>query len=264
MEQMKDLLKEREKYLLQLKSEKEKTLKTAQEGLLRICNSRSRTQYYQRTDPKDFNGVYIKEKDISLAQGLAQKDYDQKILRAAEKELESIKKYLTNYPEINVEQVYESLHKERQKLIIPIKETEEQYIQKWKAIEYEGKGFTEETPEFYTGKGERVRSKSELIIADLLEKEGIPYRYEYPIYLRGIGKIYPDFTVLNVRKSREMYLEHFGMMDNPAYAEKAVNRIQMYEQNGIFPGEGLLITYETGKSPINQRVIMRMIQRYLK
>lgn len=264
MEQMKNLLREREEYLLRLKREKEKTLKTAPEGFLRICNSRNRTQYYQRTDPKDFNGVYIKEKDISLAQGLAQKDYDQRILRAVEKELESIKKYLTNYPELNVEQVYESLHKERQKLIIPIRETDEQYIQKWKAIEYEGKGFTEETPEFYTSKGERVRSKSEWIIADLLEKEGIPYRYEYPIYLRGIGKIYPDFTVLNVRKHREMYLEHFGMMDNPAYAEKAVSKIQLYEQNGIFPGEDLLITYETGKSPINQRVIMRMIQRYLK
>lgn len=264
MEQMKDLLKEREEYLLQLKSEKEKALEMAPEGLLRICNGRNRTQYYQRTDPKDFNGIYIKEKDISLAKGLAQKDYDQKILRAVEKELESIKKYLANYPERNIEQVYESLHKKRQEFIVPIRETDEQYIQKWKAVEYEGKGFAEETPEFYTSRGERVRSKSEWMIADLLEKEGIPYRYEYPIYLRGIGKIYPDFTVLNVRKRKEMYLEHFGMMDNSAYAEKAVKKIQTYEQNGIFPGEDLLITYETGKSPINQKVIKRMIQRYLK
>ena len=96
-------MKEREKYLCELKSEKEKELKTAPEGLLRVCNSRNRIQYYHRTDQKDFNGVYIKEKDIHLAQGLAQKDYDQRILRAIEKELECIRKYFTNYPERNVE-----------------------------------------------------------------------------------------------------------------------------------------------------------------
>lgn len=54
------------------------------------------------------------------------------------------------------------------------------------------------------------------------------------------------------------------MMDNPAYAEKAVNKIHTYEQNGIFQGEDLLFTYETSKSPLSQKGIMRMIQRYLK
>ena len=62
MEEIRNLLKEREKYLRGLKSEKEKELKAAPEGLLRVCNSRNRIQYYHRTNPKDFNGVYIKEK----------------------------------------------------------------------------------------------------------------------------------------------------------------------------------------------------------
>ena len=191
-------------------------------------------------------------------------DYDQRIIRAIEKELECIRKYFTNYPERNVEQVLEGLHKERQRLIRPIRETDEQYIQNWRNVEYEGKGFAEDAPEFYTSRGERVRSKSEWIIAELLEKEGIPYRYEYPVYLRGFGKVYPDFTVLNVRTRKEIYWEHMGMMDNPIYAEKVVNKIHTYEQNGMFQGEDLLVTYETSKSPLNQKVIMRMIQRYLK
>ena len=264
MEEIRSLLKEREKYLCELKSEKEKELKTAPEGQLRVCHSRKRIQYYHRTNPKDFNGVYIKEKNIHLAQGLAQKDYDQKLLRAIEKELECIRKYFVNYPEKNAEQVFESLHKDRRRLIRPIRETDEQYVKDWMSVEYEGKGFAEEAPEFYTSRGERVRSKSEWIIAELLEKEGIPYHYEYPVYLRGFGKVYPDFTVLNVRTRREIYWEHMGMMDNPVYAEKAVNKIHTYEQNGMFQGEDLLVTYETGKNPLNQKVIMRMIQRYLK
>ena len=55
------------------------------------------------------------------------------------------------------------------------------------------------------------------------------------------------------------------MMDNPAYAEKAINKIQRYEQNGIYVGEKLLLTYETScKNPIKPKAILRTIQRYLK
>lgn len=76
-----------------------------------------------------------------------------------------------------------------------------------KRFEYRGKGFDESTSEFYTAKGEKVRSKSEVIIADVLSREGIPYRYEYPLYLKGIGKVHPDFTVLNVKQRKEIYWE---------------------------------------------------------
>ena len=264
MEQIKSILKTRENQLLQMKKDKEKALKNAPEGALRICSHGNRTQYYQRNDPKDFNGVYIRENDIHIAQELAQKDYDRKVLCAIEKELCAIKKYLSNYPMVNAEQIYENLHKERRKLVSPILETDEQYVYNWKSVKYQGKGFGEETPEFYTAKEERVRSKSELIIADLLNKEGIPYRYEYPIHLNGMGKIYPDFTVLNVKKRKEMYWEHFGMMDDLSYVEKALQKIALYEQNGIFHGENLILTYETRKNPMKQKEIMHLINHYLK
>lgn len=263
MEQVKELLKTREKYLLQMKKDKEKALEATPEGTLRICNSRNRTQYYQRTDPKDLNGSYIREQDINIARDLAQKDYNRKVLQAIEKEINAIKKYLSNYPEVNAELIYEKLHKERQKLVTPIWEPEEQYVNKWESIEYQGKGFNEDTPEFYTIKGERVRSKSELIIADLLSREGIPYRYEYPIYVKGVGKIYPDFTVLNVKNRKEMYWEHLGMMDDASYVEKALQKIEKYEQNSIFPGEKLILTYESRKNPLSQKQVLLMIRHYL-
>ena len=264
MEQIKNILKTRENQLLQMKKDKEKALKNAPEGALRICSHGNRTQYYQRNDPKDFNGAYIRENDIQIAQELAQKDYDKKVLCAIEKELSAIKKYLSNYPMVNAEQIYENLHRERRKLVSPILEPDEQYVKSWKSVKYQGKAFSEDTPEFYTAKEERVRSKSELIIADLLNKEGIPYRYEYPIHLSGMGKIYPDFTVLNVKKRKEMYWEHFGMMDDPSYVEKALQKIVLYEKNGIFHGENLILTYETRKNPMNQKEIMHLIQHYLK
>lgn len=264
MEQIKNLLEARGNQLQQLKKEKEKSLANAPEGSLRLCKHGNKTQYYHRNNPKDFNGVYIKEKDVGLARKLAQKDYDKKVLCSAEKELNAINKYLSSCPDKSVEQIYESLHEARQKIITPIMEPDEEYIRKWEEEKYQGKEFHEGIPELYTLKGERVRSKSELIIADILNKEGVPYRYEYPLYLRGVGRIYPDFTVLNIKKRKEAFWEHFGMMDDPAYVEKALKKIATYEQNGIFPGENLILTYETRMNPINQKVVRSLIEHYLQ
>ncbi len=264
MEEIKNLLEARRNYLLQLKKEKETALKSVPDGFLRICRCGKKTQYYHRTNPKDFSGVYIREKDIELARKLAQKDYDKKVLSSIDKELFAIEKIISCTPTMYAEQVLEKLHKERQKLIKPIIEPEEQYINNWRSVVYNGKEFDELTPEIFTSKGERVRSKSEVIIADVLSREGIPYRYEYPVYIKGWGKVYPDFTVLNVRKRKELYWEHFGMMDDSGYVERALEKIALYESNGILPGENLIMTFETKKNPINQKIVGLMIKQYLE
>lgn len=262
MEETKNLLKAREQYLMQLKKEKQKAIAIAPEGSLRVCSRKGKAQYYERKDPKDFNGVYIREKNISIAKTLAQKDYDKKVLKAVEQELEAIHKYLTVYPKICPENIYGDLHIERQKLVIPIMETDEQFVENWRNVQYQGKEFYDNIAEFYTATGERVRSKSEMIIADSLSRQGIPYRYECPLYLKGWGKVYPDFTVLNVKERKEIYWEHLGMMDDTAYVEKIVQKIALYEKNEIFQGERLIVTYETRNNPINQKHILNMIQHY--
>lgn len=263
MDKIKEELKKREKYLLQWKTKKEKALADAPEGTLRVCNSGGRLQYYQRSSGKDTSGVYISKKNIETATKLAQKDYDEKVLRVVEKELAAIRRYQECCPVANVEEIYEKLHEGRQKLVVPIRETDAQFVQRWESKEYCGKGFGTNAPEFYTEKGERVRSKSEVIIADALYHRGIPYRYEYPLYLHGMGEVYPDFMVLNVRLRREMYWEHFGMMDDPDYVENAVKKINGYMQRGLFVGDKILCTYETKATPINLKQISSMIQQYL-
>lgn len=264
MEEMKNLLEARRQYLLQLTEEKESALEKAPQGFLRICKGRNKVQYYQRTNPKDFNGVYICEKDKALAKNLAQKDYDKKVTDSAKKELKAIESCLSNYPETQAEQVYEKLHEERQKLIEPIMQTDAEYVKEWENVKYKGKDFADGFPEIYTAKGERVRSKSEVIIADLLDREKIPYRYEYPIKMKGWGTFYPDFTVLNIRERKEIFWEHLGMMDDAAYVENALQKIALYEQNGILPNNNLILTYETKRNPINRNIIKLMIEQYLK
>ena len=263
MEEIKMLLETRKNELVKLKKAKEKALKKVPEGKLRICCKGERVQYYHRKNPKDFNGTYIRDSERVLVEKLAQKDYDQKVLEASEKELLAIERYLSSYPSRNVEEIHRSLHKERQKLIIPIVETDEEFVHNWESVEYQGLTFWRNQPEFYTMKGERVRSKSEVIIADYLKENSIPYRYEYPLYLEGIGEIHPDFTVLNTRTRKEFYWEHFGRMDDPEYVEKTVRKINGYELNGLFLGERLITTYETSQQPLNQKIVQALVSQYL-
>lgn len=264
VELIKNFMMERKKYLCAIKKKKEKDLMAAPEGTLRICRNGNNAYYYRRIDPKDTSGVYLQKKDINITEKLAQKDYDEQVLRSIDKEIKAIDKYLEGCPNVHMEQVYGRLHVERQKLVNPIQKTDEQYIKEWEGVKYQGKEFETNMPEFFTAKGERVRSKSEIIIADLLAREGIPYRYEYPLYLKGYGTVYPDFTILNVRTRKEFYWEHFGMMDNPVYAENAIQKIGGYEENGIEVGEKLIVTYETKSVPMNQKQLKRIVNQKLK
>ena len=81
---------------------------------------------------------------------------------------------------------------------------------------------------------ERVRSKSEVIIADTLARHGVPYRYEYPLKLKSgrdgaFRTIHPDFLCLNVRTRAEFYWEHFGLMDDPDYLERTLAFIRLFK-----------------------------------
>ena len=200
---------------------------------------------------------------MSLVYELAQKEYDEAVLCAARNQKKKIDKFLKNYQPDEAKDIYTKLTEERQLLTTPIILPDEQYISKWKNRAYVGKEFWGNSSEIYTDNGERVRSKSEKMVADKLKAMNVPYLYEYPLYLNGYGLVYPDFTLLNKRTREEYYLGHFGMMDDAYYSEGAVKKIESYERNGIFPGEKLLMTFETSKSPINMKLFERMIRRYL-
>ena len=120
-----------------------------------------------------------------------------------------------------------------------------------------------DAPIILTEKGERVRSKSEKILADYFYRNGMEYKYECPLYLNGVGTVYPDFTFLSPQTGEQIYWEHNGMVDDPKYSRKMVRKIQEYEKNGIFPGERLILTYETEQTVLNTQKIEQLVNRYL-
>ena len=144
----------------------------------------------------------------------------------------------------------------------PIWLPDEKFVENWEAVIYQPMKFKELTPEYYTDKGERVRSKSEILIANALKKHHIPYRYEYPLGLKGDITLHPDFTVLNVKKRQELYWEHFGRMDDEKYARGAANKMKTYIENGIIPNIDLITTYETKEHPLDYETIEKVIKEY--
>lgn len=262
MEKLMELLSAEEQRLKKIVDITKNRLKDSPAGTLRISKSHNKLQYYRCTKEKRL-GFYISKDNIDLVRQLAQKAYDEKVLKMAEKRLKQIQNITSDYKENEIEEIYMKERSERQALIEPVEPTWEQKVKTWKERAYVGKGFREDTPIILTEKGERVRSKSEKIMADYFYRNGIEYKYECPLYLNGIGTIYPDFTFLSPRTGEEIYWEHNGKVDDPAYARNMVKKIQAYENNGVFQGKNLILTYETEQTILNTRKIEQLAKRYL-
>ncbi len=257
------VLTDRHAYLTHLEHDLDKALSRAPEGTLRINRCKNTLQYYIRTSADENNGTYIPAKQKDLVLRLAQKAYNKKASALISGEISAIERFLKNYPDTVIEDLYDTLSPARQTLVRPITETDEMFFQKWNDTpEAEGAGY-DIISDLYTEKGEKVRSKSEVLIADLLYRHNIPYRYEHPLYLDGLGTVYPDFTILNIKRRKEYVWEHFGMMNDPDYAARAVEKINNYEMNGYFPGENLILTFETADQPLNLKLIARITEKYL-
>lgn len=263
MKGLKKLLLQERFRLENIIKEAQNRLEKAPQGRLRLSKSHNQVQYYCCTEDKK-SGIYIPKENRALAQQLAQKSYDEKVLQLAEKRFSQINKIVKDYADDEIEKIYWKEHLERQKLIKPVEPTREQRIYKWLSKEYKGKDFQEDTPMILTEKGERVRSKSEKIMADYFDRKGIAYKYECPLYLKGVGTIYPDFTFLSGKTGEEIYWEHNGKVDDPVYARNMVKKINAYENSGIFVGERLILTYETEQTILNTSKIEQLVGKYLK
>ena len=206
MNEFKQMLEGRMKELKQIVIKMENAIKNSPDTTVHIANSRKNPQFYFNNNGKR---TYANQKDQMLVTQLCQKDYNQRILAKAKQELKELERLYKNYDNKTYESVYEKLHPVRQQLINPIWLPDEEFVKQWEAVAYTPKGFSPESPEFYTDKGERVRSKSEILIANALKKHHVPYRFEYPYQFEPYGPIFhPDFTVLNVRTRKEYIWEH--------------------------------------------------------
>lgn len=119
---------------------------------------------------------------------------------------------------------------------------------------------------YLTAKGDYVRSKSEVIIANELYNHQILYEYEKPLSLNGYSKpILPDFTIYTPMENKTVYWEHCGLMGNAEYRSKWEWKKQLYERNGISDWQkNLIATYESQNGDFSVEDVRQYVERLLR
>ena len=218
-------------------------------------------QYYL-IDKDTGKRKYASKEKGKLVKKLIQRDYavavDDKLVDLRNR----LGRFISNYDICEVEALYEKLPAARKSMVNPVIEPDDTFIAKWKEEHLSMQNPYPVEGIYQTNRGEMVRSKSEKIIADALNKYNVPYQYE-PLLELGYSTIFPDFVVLNVRTRKTLYWEHLGIVSDIEYATKNFKKIQNYEKHGYLLGKNLITTMESEDIPIDVKLVERKIKEFL-
>lgn len=258
---LQQLLEQECLYLKNISNRLEKLPKTDEHRKLEISMKGKNMKCSYTLNGKRF---YIQKADLQLAKELAQVGYYRKLLKLISRRQRQLSALIKEYRDGEIEYLYDHLHPARQKLITPIDPTWQQQVAAWQELSYQGKEFREGNIEIVTERGERVRSKSEKILADTFFYAGIHYHYEEPLYLKGFGLVYPDFTFMSEKLHKKIIWEHLGRMDDSDYSAAAAKKLNLYMKNGYYPGDKLILTFETSNSGLQMDIVKNLIRKYLR
>lgn len=117
-----------------------------------------------------------------------------------------------------------------------------------------------------TTRGELVRSKSEVIIANLLHANDVDYVYEQKLRLGNQERL-PDFTIEDADTGIIYYWEHCGMLHDLEYRKRWERKQALYRQHDILPFEEgggsngtLIVTRDSPQGAIDTAEINRIIK----
>lgn len=242
------LLDERSRQLRQYKEE----LKCMPEGYLSGRKYKGRYIYMQVFAAQGKRKRVGINKNRELVGQLARKKYLQMAIKILESSTPKLQRLVSGDETLDsaailgkMPPVYRSLPEE---MFFPAMRA----ASKWAAEDYEKSTYREEERRHITSRGLRVRSKSELIIAEKLDSYEIPYRYEQMIYIENYP-LSPDFVIKT--EDGLIYWEHCGLMGDARYRKRNKWRLELYEKAGIVPWKNLIITYDTEDGSIDMRII---------
>lgn len=252
-------IQEESRLLARQIKELEFKLRKAPDGELRCARNGNGVKwyYYGNTTRR----VYLPKKNRGLAEKLALKKYNKLTLDAARKKKAAIDACIDAYAQSN--KTAESMigsNSQYRDLLLPQVSKLSESVAGWAEEQYEKNEDHPENLRFRTRKGDLVRSKSEVFIADMLYMNKIPYRYESKLDLGRFGIYYPDFTIYHPRQLRLYYWEHFGRIDDEEYAHKAYRKLEIYTRNGIIPSDNLIMTFETREMQLDPAIVEKVVR----
>lgn len=199
---------------------------------------------------------------MQLAEQLAEKKYLQLQLQDLIREKKALDLYLKHQKAGpgSAEQMLID-EPEYRKLLSSNFKLSSQELQEWANSPYDHNAPYPENLILKTVSGNKVRSKSEMLIDMALYTHKIPFRYECALQLGG-NIIYPDFTIRHPKTGGLYYWEHFGKMDDPDYCYETGYKLRQYITNGIIPTYQLIATYETKDRPLDAQTVEDIVKKY--
>ena len=202
----------------------------------------------------------LSKKEDALAQDLVEKRHLFDRLEILRQQINMIDQFLLEYP--NAQILFDPSREPCQdywKLLQRTINIRQQKIDQWLHEPYESCSDHPEQKIYKTKCGILVRSKSEVLIADSISDDGIAFRYEQALKI-GDQTVYPDFAMLDpVNLTDVIYLEHYGMMDVPAYVQRAKMKQGLYLESGLITSGRVMFSYESKEYPLDINYIRMLI-----
>ena len=232
---------ENEKALKELKKKEPEVLIS---GSIRSTTCRGVPQYYIHLPNK--KNKYLAKSNLPSIQYAVKQEYHEKMAAALIRREKALLRLSKALEETEPASVYEKMSVAKKSLVTPIVSSEEDYIQNWLEEHPGNQNPYPEDCNYTTNRGEKVRSKSEVLLT-----------------LPSGKTLYPDFALLNTTTKKTLYWEHLGLVDQDTYLQKNIQKIQLYEVNGILLGDTLITSFESSSVPLNTKILDQKIRAFL-
>ncbi|MBR3787048.1 MAG: hypothetical protein IKJ85_01520 [Firmicutes bacterium] len=264
-----------------------KELDSLPKGRLIGYLSNGKYQYYHS---ESINGKYVRHgvgKNTYLKRQLARKEYLIKVIPILDNNVKVLATALSGYQSITPEfvidmmsNIYKSLPTEYytdklsynssltsslltgdnyQTQNIDTAITEK--LQKWMDAPFDQSTYNPHEKIHTTSRNLKVRTKSELIIAEILYMYNIAFHYEERVYIRG-RRYAPDFKI-KLPDGRIYYWEHVGLTNDTFYMYDHYDKLRNYQYKGIVPWKNLILTYDNELGDLNTQIIHSEIKNKL-
>ena len=220
-------------------------------------NNKNYKWYFHNQDTT----IYLPKKEIELAKKLTLKKYYRLRKEELQRELRACQMYMqkADCKKDILEKMLDNAEYER--LLGGQRHSVKKELELWMNEKDDKNSSHPENLIVKGTQGKLLRSKSEAVIDKILFSNGIPFRYEDKLVLENTF-LYPDFTIRNPKTGQIYYWEHFGLMDQPDYINRACQKIKLYCDNGIIPGISLILTYETREHPLAIDQVEKIVKEY--
>ncbi len=220
-------------------------------GKLNCKQIRGKPEYYLVAE--DGSRSHIHPQNEKLVVQLRTKAFMEKGIPALKKNLKLQERLLKGYRDCTLSELEKSL---------PDAYREDKLL-KWMHSHYRANPYHLENRIYQTSFGLSVRSKSEILIAELLHAAHIPFHYDEEVVLQDSqGKwhtFYVDFIILTPQ-GKKLYWEHFGLFHDEDYRKKSFVKIGVFFDNDIVPADTLIITMDTPQKGLDTMTVSRTIK----